>query len=341
MSRVSHFQRFSQPENHATNNTLLLIRHLYQVAPLKVQKLLSQLLELDEDRISLGLQFRQQVQGKASVPDALIVQDPLRIYVETKRGGRLDADQLRRHFETIEFSSQQSSHHGLTVLLGLTKEQLLDSDRNQLREDAKLRGITFVSVTFSQIAEAARATCENFERTLISIVDDYDSFLADEHLLEERNHWLVVFPCGVSLAENARFHIYYQSPSRPSCANYRYIGVYDRKRIAYVGTLQATAIATWESGQLKVEPESGVLTDAHQIRIRDVIQSTPYYDLKAAPYRYYLVDSFEPTNAQKSSPGGIMALRYLELTKLVPTYNPRKGYTTKELSTMLDGATWE
>jgi hypothetical protein len=71
MSRVSHFQRFSQPENHATNNTLLVLRHFYQSSPFKIQRVLTSLLETD---LSIGLAFEQQVRGDASVPDALIKQ---------------------------------------------------------------------------------------------------------------------------------------------------------------------------------------------------------------------------------------------------------------------------
>ena len=77
MSQVSYFQRFSQPENHATNNTLLVLRYFYQSSPFKIQRALTSLLEAD---LSIGLSFQQQVRGGASVPDALIMQEPLHIY---------------------------------------------------------------------------------------------------------------------------------------------------------------------------------------------------------------------------------------------------------------------
>jgi hypothetical protein len=60
LSRVSHFQRFSQPENHATNNTLLLLRYFYQSSPFKIQSVLTSLLETD---LSIGLAFEQQIRG--------------------------------------------------------------------------------------------------------------------------------------------------------------------------------------------------------------------------------------------------------------------------------------
>lgn len=83
MSRVSYFQRFSQRENHATNNTLLIFRHFYQSSPYKLQRVLSALVDTE---LSVGLAFEQQVRGDQSVGNALIVQEPLRIFIETKRG---------------------------------------------------------------------------------------------------------------------------------------------------------------------------------------------------------------------------------------------------------------
>lgn len=134
MSRVSHFQRFSQPENHATNNTLLLLRYFYQSSPFKIERLLTSLLEKD---LSIGLTFEQQIRGKASVPDALITQEAMRIFIETKRGGALDVDQIRRHFVSI---SKSSSNIEGTILLGLTKEPLAEVERRALIDEAASHG---------------------------------------------------------------------------------------------------------------------------------------------------------------------------------------------------------
>ena len=65
MSRVSYFQRFSQRENHATNNTLLVFRYFYQASPFKLKGVLDNLLDSD---LSIGLVFEQQVKLGSSVP---------------------------------------------------------------------------------------------------------------------------------------------------------------------------------------------------------------------------------------------------------------------------------
>lgn len=327
MSRVSHFQRFSQPENHATNNTLLVLRHLYQASPYKIQRLLTSLVETD---LSVGLAFDQQIKGKKSVPDAAITQAALRIFIETKRGGDIDKDQIRRHFESI--TPESGTAGSGDFLIALTKEPLADAERKALTVEGGARQISFTAVTFSQIVEALRAQCAEFETDLLSIVEDYDSYLADEGLIESRNQWLVVFPCGTSIAENAKFGIYYEPSSRPCKRNYRFIGIYKQKTVAYVGVVEAIAVVTYADGAYVFVPEAGKLTAAHERRIKDTIEATPYYDLKDNDTRFYLVDQFVPTDARKTSSGGIMGLRYLDLAALIPAYEPRKDYTSAELA---------
>jgi hypothetical protein len=161
MSRVSYFQRFSQAENHATNDTLLVLRYFYQSSPFKIQRALTELVEKD---LSIGLSFQQQVRGEQSVPDALITQEPLHIYVETKRGGQLDADQVQRHIRTIA----KSGARGGEMLIGITKEQIAEVDHKALAENAAAQGIAFAAVTFSQVAETLRRQCAPHESELLA-----------------------------------------------------------------------------------------------------------------------------------------------------------------------------
>jgi hypothetical protein len=107
-----------------------------------------------------------------------------------------------------------------------------------------------------------------------------------------------------------------------------------------VGTVEAIAVASFGDGGFSFTEEAGRLTDNHRTRITDAIEATPYYNLKESPTRFYLVDSFIPTDAKKTSPGGIMGLRYLDLSKIFPAYNPRKNYTSEELAAALKEGTW-
>jgi hypothetical protein len=266
----------------------------------------------------------------------------MRIFIETKLGGDLDSEQIRRHIEDIgqSFAGSSRISHG-DVLIGLTKEPIAEGDRKSLTAEASSHGINFATVTFSQIVEELRALCAPFEDQLLDIVEDYESYLGEARLLEERNQMLVVFPCRLSLTENKRFSLYYEASSRPCKRNYRFIGAYDNMAIVLVGRVEAIAVVSYTDGTVSFTEEAGTLTDAHRKRITDAVDATPYYPLKDESNRFYLVDSFVRTDARKTSPRGMMGMRYLDLTQIVPKYNPRKNYTSEELAVALTGATWQ
>ena len=342
MPRVSYFQRFSQRENHATNNTLLIFRHFYQSSPYKfyqsspykLQRVLSAQVDAE---LSVGLAFEQHVRGDQSVPDALIVQEPLRIFIETKRGEVLDPDQIGRHIETIAARHPDAGH---SILLGLTKEPLLQARADELQAMAAGRGVLFAAVTFSQIVETLRAQCAEFERELIESIEDYEQYLAEEHLLETSNQRLAIVPCGDSFAENKRFALYYEPPTRPRKTN-AFLGIYTRKLVSLVGKVETIAICTYQDGAVVIDStEAGSVTGDQLARIKGVIEATKYCDLKEAT-RYYLVDHFADTTLSKVSPGGAMH-RYLDLPQIIGSgFDPRKNYMTNELAALLHGKTFE
>lgn len=228
-------------------------------------------------------------------------------------------------------------------MIALTKEPIAEHDRKSLAANAAKQQITFAAVTFSQIVDALKVQCADFERELLAVIEDYEGYLAEAGLLEERNQWLIVPPCGTSIDDVSRFGLYYEPSSRPCKRNYRFIGLYTQKTIRYVGTVEAIAVEYYSKGRYTFTEEVGLLTDDHKKRIKSVIDATDYYDLKANPHRFYLVDSFVQTNARKTSYGGIMGLRYLDLEEMLKdkAYSPQKDYTSKELAAALEGATWE
>ncbi len=335
MSRVSYFQRFSQRENHATNNTLLILRAFYESSPFKIQRVLSSL--IDED-CSIGLTFTQQVTGQSSTPDALISQDALKIFVETKRGGKLDVDQMERHIQSIAVNADAPRQN---ALIGLTKEPIAIDEAEQLKKTAKARGVFFAAVTFSQVVDALHEECKDHERELSAMVEDFEQFLAEESLLDERNQLMPVVPCGTSYDENKRFNLYYEPAARRCKRNYRFLGLYAQKTVSLVGVIEAIGIATHQNGQLSVQKEFGEISELHKERIKQAIAATDYYSLKAETVRFYLVDQFVQTNLRKSSSGGLWGLRYLDLSKIIPDYDARKTYTAEELARELSDKSFE
>ena len=161
--------------------------------------------------------------------------------------------------------------------------------RQSLSEEAARHGVAFVNVTFSAILEALRQECADYERDLLAIVDDYETYLSEEHLLDERNRWLLVFPCGTSVTENANYALYYEPQDRRLASNCRYLGVYTRKAVSYVGVIKTIVVRTpGEKGKPRFLEEVGRLSEDQKARIAKVVEVTDYYDLDSGPLRFYL-----------------------------------------------------
>lgn len=309
MSKVSYFQRFSQRENHATNNTLLVLRYLYQSSPTKLERVLSGLLG---EELQIGLSFEQQVRKSVSVPDAVIEQKPFRIVIETKLGGELDHDQIRRH--VISMKADPIGSHFRSVLIGLTRGAVTDAARAELTDFAKEQGVQFVAVTFEDVEVALRQACAEHEVGLLAIIEDYRSFLESENLIDDRGRWMVMFPCGTSYAENAVLKLYYEPPHRPSRRGCRYLGIYRDKTVSLVGEMAAVLICSYDAGTIRVDQrEFGRETPEMLARIKQAFEETTYYDLRPYPLRLYLVEDWVPCHFPKVTPGGIMGARYIDL----------------------------
>lgn len=335
MTQVSYFQRFSQRENHATNNSLLILRRFYDESPFKLERVLSALVE---DELEIGLQFEQQVSGPASVPDALISQPSFNLFIETKRGANLDEDQIERHFETIKgLSGERRGNH----LLGLTQERIPDEQDKRLREKAAENGIVFSSTTFSQLLDVLRSECETFERDLSAIIDDFEDYLSGEDLLETRNQRLPIIPCGTSFEENKRFGVYYEPAKRISKGPFRFIGIYKNKSVPLIGEIGAIAIAEWNAETASITAELGEINQEKRELIERVVSETDYYDLTEEPTRFYLFSSLAATDVRKTSSGGIFGMRYLDIGKMELSVALNNETTVDELAEALRGQTFE
>lgn len=336
MSSISYFQRFSQKENHITNNTLLVLRHLYRASPHKVSLLFNALFE---EEISIGLEFQQQIRASHSVPDALIKQHPLSLFIEAKLGGALDADQIERHVRSIKGLHLPV---GSAILIGLTTEQLPTKTLENLKTRAEADGVRFFSVTYLDLAAELRKLCADYEQDLIEIIEDYESFLTAEGLLANPYSRMVVFPCGTSWAENIRFGAYYEPPARPAKWHCRFLGVYRHKAVSHVGLIEAVAVCMMDGGKLLVETEEyGRLTTSHRTRIQQMIEETPYYGLASELHRYYIVDHFLEIDFRKRSPSGMRGHRYFDLSDYFGGQPPGPHTTTQEVADALNHQTFD
>ncbi|HAA11432.1 MAG TPA: hypothetical protein DCE41_06905 [Cytophagales bacterium] len=189
MSDIHYFQRYSQPENMATNNTLLLFSRLYHDSPSRFQTFLNAL--LDDRNVPVGLSFSQQTRTGNSVPDGLLVQESIKVVIEAKRNAReFYSDQIKRHQEA--FGEEQ---HKLMLLVApgvVDGEQL-----KQIRKETQ-KGVTVLSTTFEAICTAAQDSVQEYDVELQEVINDYADYCESADLIED-NTVIRCLPCGDSL----------------------------------------------------------------------------------------------------------------------------------------------
>ncbi|SDY29573.1 PD-(D/E)XK nuclease family protein [Citreimonas salinaria] len=339
MSAISHFQRYSQRENHVTNNTLLMLRHVYRSSPRLLEDVLQALLE--EDEVEIGPRFEQQVGAVYSIPDAVISQKPLHVYVEAKRGDGLYDDQLKRHMRSI---AEKKHPENSAFLIGLTTNSTDEDDDERWKKKALENGITFAATTYRELLEALEVACSD-DPELRQIFDDYQTFIGGESLLPDQHRKLVAMLCGQSWRENIAHGAYFEPAQRnPKWTRAHFLGIYRLKRISHVGRLVAAAVCRKENGDLIVEAEEfGSLSAEHRDRIRAIIGEAEVYfrGFASAPHRYYLVDRFAETDVRKVSSGGMMGHRYLDIAELGQTDELQQDVSSQDVGALLRGATYD
>ena len=315
MTAINYFQTYSKRENHVTNNTLLMLRHVYQASPRLLERVVNSM--LDGQAIELGPQFEQQVRGAHSVPDAVISQKPLHIYIETIHSDELGAAQIDKHMETIATKNHADD---TAILIGLTAHALDEVTKDEWLKKANAKKIKFAAVTYGELVNILQDQCAN-DPALSDILEDYQAFIAGEGLLPTQYRTLVGLLCGQSWRENVDYGVYFEPAHRnPKWRQAEFLGVYHQKKISHIGRLATAAVCVQRDHELVVQTtEFGKLTDEHKDKIKAVIKAAnAYYDGFAAdPHRFYVVDNFVPTNLMKRSPGGMMGHRYFDIPGLV------------------------
>lgn len=335
MGQVSYFQRYSQPENHATNNTLLALRHLYERSPRKLEEVLRSL--TDESPV-VGVAFVQQEKGSHSVPDGHISQKAWDIYIESKRHGDLDPRQIERHVRSIANAGRAER----SVLLGITRDPIPARDEEALLLKAKASGVRFLAITFAELLQAMRDHCADHDADLRMMLSDFEEFLSDSDLLPT-GQTLAVIACGQSIAENIRFRLYFEPPERNSMKRHDFIGLYTNKSIRHLGSPEAVVVGRQVAGAFVASAvERGSLADEHRGRILDTIAACTYYPgLGASDIRYYLFGDLCSTSIIKTSKGGIRGRRILRLADLAPEkLKVGQVASARDAADMLKGATF-
>lgn len=333
MAELNYFQTYTQRENHVTNNTLLMLRHVYRYSPLLMERLLSSI--LTEESPNVGLHFqaqktlshqtdREKNPRNKQVPDGYISQDPLHIYVEAKLNSSLTSDQLIKHSEAI---IKQGHPPGSTYLIGISahpiKPDAADKVQSYINEcsgtDENTQStLKFFALTYAELVENLKEVSASTP-DLEDIVQDYESFLESQNLLPDQYRHMAIVLSGRTFQQAIDTGVFFEDElRRPKWYRAHILGLYHHKMVSHIGRLVGGFTARPKDDDLEVDPKAesfGQLTEENKKKILRAIKSAldhGFSDCKDYR-RYYVVDKFIETNFRKSSSGGLMGNRYINL----------------------------
>lgn len=333
-SEISLFSGYSGKENRTTNYCLLALKLLYEENPKYLDEALNQLTS-GQVSGSIGVSFYQQAKHEHSIPDGVIVQKPLTLFIETKNFDWFYDDQLERHLDGL------SKEPGLKVLLALANFEALDEARferiKQLCKEQYSGKIAFASATFEGFLDALRLS--GLPKDLEDLLADLEGYLSQENLLPTWKHKLDVCNCaGDSYSHIPPEHNTYICPAKGGAYSHsrsRYFGMYKDKRVQYVAEIEAVVdVYPGSEGntELRWRNISSKTKKALQEEGRRKMQEVwPDADWAG---RVFVLGPLHETEFWKDSKGGMMGSKqYFDVSSL-------KVDNAEELAEKLRGKQW-
>ncbi len=310
-SDISLFSGYDQKENRTTNYCLLILKLLYEEHPSYLGETLSGLLHEDiSDHV--GVRFAQQSRRQHSVPDGLILQQPLSVFIETKLFDWFTDEHLERHLQSIDRLPA-----GLRILFALSNFEATTADRfNDIQRmcEEKYGGrVRFEAVSFDDFLGAIRRN--QLSPSLLATVADLEQYLVSEGLLGTWKTRLDVVNCAGTLQRVLDQQAYAcpTSGGAYSHARSRFFGAYKDKKVQHVAEVEAVVdvgprdeAILWKNGaaadgDLKARARNALL------RWGDGLM----------PGRVFLLGDLHDTEFTKDSKGGMFGSKiYFDVTSL-------------------------
>jgi hypothetical protein len=325
---ITLFSGYAQKENRTTNYCLLVLKMLYEENPKFLGEVLTNL--IDEQLADVvGVQFRQQTRKKASVPDGLILQRALTIFIETKNFDWFYDDQLERHLDALA-----ADGGGTKALVALGNFEALAEDRFERVEHIcaeKHDGhIFFAAVSFDDFLGALPR--EKVSKNLADTIEDFEGYLDEMGLLPRWKHRLDVVNCGRTYGEIARESVYL-CPAKGGAYNHSramFFGAYQGKTVRRLALIEA--VVDLGDGDPTLRWKNVEAGDAELLarakEKRDKLR--PGSD----PIRVFLLGPLQETDFRKPTKGGMQtSKRYFDIERL-------RAADAADLAVKLRGKTW-
>jgi len=334
MTDITRFPHYHQTENVVTNHVMVMLRTIYKESP----KLLEGLLQaLCDTELTVGPSFSQQVAGSHSIPDGLILQEPMAIFIETKLGAHLNHTQLAAHCTSI---AARATNRGGNYLIALTTGEAGRTVPAEVLAMADEQGIIIVETSFRDLVEQV-AALRDHDVDLTEVIQEFVDFIYAQGLVPRQDQFVVGMLTGTSWEANRDRGVYYEPVERnPKWQRARFLGLYHHKQVSHVGRIETVAVAVEDAGGILQfeKPEVGILDDRQRAAIRACVDDAQAYypDFQASRHRYYVVDAFTPTGFRKVSAGGMMGHRYFDVEAAAGSRVPT-GASGAAVAALLDG----
>jgi hypothetical protein len=303
---------------------------LYEENPKYLGEVLAAL--VGEDMSShVGVSFHQQERHGSGIPDGLITQKAITVYIETKNWDWFYDEQLEKHLEALNAEGQ-----GLKVLLALGNFETIHLNRfERIRTicgEKYSRTIIFQSAGFEDFL--SKLKIPGLPKNLSDAIMEFEYFLNEENLLPSWKDRLDVINCA-GIPEDILTGGVYMCPAEGGAYSHqraRYFGMYRNKRVDHLAEIEGVVDIDLDTGTAEMNWNNSSKSDGDLTALaRDKVDKLRP---DAGPTRVFLLGDIYQTDFQKDSAGGMQSSkRYFDIGYL-------QAKDASELAALLKGKRW-
>jgi hypothetical protein len=316
MSSIHYFQRYSQAENVATNNTLLLFSRLFHQTPEKFKAFFNDL--VNYANLEAGVQFNQQSKGKRSIPDAYISQNSFKVVVETKMHKHFSVDQLKEHLDSFGQEQYQILLSLSPTIPDLSLQKKILKTVSKFNSSNKLK-IKYLPITFQEIVTKFKNCLDNSDFELTELINDYEAYCLHDQLITDEESKMRVVTCGWTLDDNFKYNIYYDPVDR-GYSEHMYLGIYSGKSVKGIGKIENIVSADLRKNKkLNIIDSINPVSVKIQKNITAIIQAAKVnynWDISKR-HKFFCVEKFYETDFRKTTKYPIQRTKFFDLKEVL------------------------
>lgn len=324
-----------------TNNTLLLFSRLYQNSSEKFTLFTNSILEEDGEELKTTVNFKQQERSRSGrVADGLISQDSFKVVIETKLYGQEHINQIIGHWDAFDKEDNQ-------VFMWINKEPITEEYYEKIisklvdYNNEKGTKIRFASTTFKEICHSFKDILLEYDLEMMALIDDYEKFCNETGIIDNKDHKVRVVLTGKTFAENLKYRLYFHPQDR-GYQNTKYIGLYQNKAIRAIGEISAIVDVRYDENSEDFVFYKDIMGSS-TIELKDQIKRITIESNEIHGYpteeerRFFLVEDYYKTEYKKMSKGGLVGVRYIDLSEIAGYHEEMNA---KEIAELLNGEDW-